>query len=149
MSSLPLPPPPPQLPLLSPFYHWLSHIFLPSLLILFYFHLNSNLLVCLYTPFVIPLSLLVYAHYHTLYNHPHYLINLLCLHLHCYSLSPYLKLIPNQLQALIPLQLFRFRGGERFLSVLMQSFSLFLSMVGDMICMLYMRAASMSSTLFG
>ena len=136
MSSLPPPPPPPQLPLLSPFYHWLSHIFLPSLLILFYFHLNSHLLVCLHTPFVIPLSLLAYAHRQTPYNHPHCLKYLLCLHLHCYLISPYLKLIPNQFQTLIPLQLYWIMGVERFLSVLMQSFSLFLSMVGDMIRML-------------
>ena len=89
---LPSPPTPPyQLPFSSPFYHRLSHIFLPSLPIHFYFHHNSHLLVCIHTPFVIPLSLLVYAHRHTPYNHPHCLINLLCLHLHCYPLSPYLN----------------------------------------------------------
>ena len=131
------PPPPPQLPLSSPSYHWQSHIFLPpSLPILFYFHLNSHLLDCHHTPFVIPLSLLAYAHRQTPYNHPHCLKYLLCLHLHCYLISPYLKLIPNQFQTLIPLQLYWIMGVERFLSVLMQSFSLFLSMVGDMIRML-------------
>ena len=88
MSSLPPPPlphphphhQPPQLPLSSPVYHQLSHIPIPSLPILFYFHLNSHLLVCPLTPFVIPLSLLVYAHRHTPYYQPLCLINLLCLH---------------------------------------------------------------------
>ena len=112
--SHPYPPhQPPLLPLSYPSYHRLYHIFLPSLPILFYFHLNSYLLVCLHTPFAILLSLLVLAHHHTPYNHPHCLLNLLCLHLHYYQLSPYLKLIPNQLQTLIPLHLLRFRGGGR------------------------------------
>ena len=41
------------------------------------------------------------------------------------------------------------QGVVRFPFVLMQSFSLFLSMVGDMIRMLFMRVAGMSSILSG
>ena len=156
---------PPLLPLSSPSYHLLYHTFLPSLPILSFFHLKSHLLAYLHTPFVkslfppqIPLSLLVFAHRHFPYNHPHCLLNLLCLHLHCYLLFPHLNLIPllsylktllNQLQTLLPLPLFWFRGVEKFPSALMQSFSLFLLMVGDMIRMLFMRVAGMSSILSG
>ena len=86
---------------------------IPFLPILSYFHLNSHLLVYPYTPFATNLFLLVFAHRHIPYNHQHCLINLLCLHLHCYPLSPYLKLIPNQQLTLLPLSHCIGSGGSK------------------------------------